>query len=328
MEPEVLAVTEIARDAWPALRLQLEAARILMPESVPGWDMPFLWLHPGLDAHRELSSPEEQERLSALHRRRYYGLANLLYNLDIENPQQARAMARLEAPNFLRALRSAFAAADPDVRDFGDSVLRLLLGVADEELRQEKLPEARRAYEESQAVSGALGNSAMEAVAWHQLGLVFQESQDWPEAERCYREALRIREANGLIRGLNGAVATWNQLGYLSERAGDAAAAESLYRKALEACRLFETPLELAMVLSNLAGLLVEQPARLREAREAAEEALLIKLDLDPAVARIWTTYTILALVADRQSRPDDAQRDRLLALEAQRSFAARVTAG
>ena len=156
MEPELLAITEIACDAWPALRLQLEAARILMPESVPGWDMPFLWLHPGLAAHWEQSGPEERERLSAFHRRRYYGLANFLYNLDIDHPEQARAMARLEAPNFLRALRSAFAADDPDVRDFGDSVLKLLRGVADEELRQERLPEARRAYEESQVVSQLL----------------------------------------------------------------------------------------------------------------------------------------------------------------------------
>lgn len=307
MEPELLAVAEVGREAWPELRRQWQAAGLVAAESVPGWDIPFFRFHPGLAPLWAELSPEEQVRLSAVYRRRYYGLANFLYNQDIEHPGQARAMARIELPNLLQAVHAAFAAGEPAARDFGDSVLKLLMNRAEEQLQDAELAEARWMYEEGLTLCRALGDPALEAMAWHQLGLVSQKSQDWPEAERCYQEALRLREANGLIRGLNGAVATWNQLGFLRERVGDASTAESWYRKAIDACRRFETPLELAMVLSNLAGLWAEQTDRLDEAREVAEEALKIKLQLDPGVARIGSTYTILALIAGRQGRLQDA---------------------
>jgi hypothetical protein len=60
----------------------------------------------------------------------------------------------------------------------------------------------------------------------------------------------------------------------------------------------------------------------LDEARELAEEALAIMKTLDPGAAQIWTTYSILAEVADQQSQPDRAAEYRRLAREAKRNFA------
>jgi tetratricopeptide (TPR) repeat protein len=75
-------------------------------------------------------------------------------------------------------------------------------------------------------------------------------------------------------------------------------------------------------MLSNLANLLQTQPGRLDEARELAEEALAIMKTLDPGAAEIWTTYNILAEIADQQSQPDRAAEYRRLAREAKRNFA------
>jgi tetratricopeptide (TPR) repeat protein len=163
---------------------------------------------------------------------------------------------------------------------------------------------------------------AMESVAWNQLGRVFHEMRQWEEAERHYREAARIKEENGMIGGANGAVTVWNNLALVSASAGKISAAESWYQKAIEACRKFDTPAELSVMLVNLASLLSEQPGRLEEARELAEEALTIKQALDPRTTEIWKTHTILANIADRASRLTAAREYRRLAREAKRSFA------
>ena len=90
----------------------------------------------------------------------------------------------------------------------------------------------------------------------------------------------------------------------------------------------------MSRALSNLANLLLTQPDRLAEARQLAEESLnIIKLTLDPGVSAIWTTYQILAEIADKEAAvtPDSrrqaelqtqAREHRRLAREAKRNFA------
>ena len=56
----------------------------------------------------------------------------------------------------------------------------------------------------------------MEAAAWHQLGVVFHEQQQWQEAERHYLEAARIREQHG---DLIAAQQSWDQLALLNQSA-------------------------------------------------------------------------------------------------------------
>jgi tetratricopeptide (TPR) repeat protein len=192
------------------------------------------------------------------------------------------------------------------------------------------LKEAADRFRAALALFQQLREPAMEAVAWHQLGMVFQEAQQWDEAERHYRESARIEEERG---NLAGAARTWNQLALVSKYADKPEAAEMWFRKEIEVDRRLGNPKELAPDLNNLANLLQNQPGRLAEARQFAEEALAIKQTLDPGAAETWATYNILAKIADKEaaSCTDDrrkaelqteAREHRRLAREAKRSFA------
>jgi tetratricopeptide (TPR) repeat protein len=121
---------------------------------------------------------------------------------------------------------------------------------------------------------------------------------------------------------LAGAAQTWNQLAILNVFAGKPEAAESWYRKAIDGFRsLGDTPSP-SKCLNNLADLLRTQPGRLDEARQLAEEALALKETLDHGAAEIWSTYNILAKIADQQLQPDLAAQYRQLARTAKRNFA------
>jgi tetratricopeptide (TPR) repeat protein len=192
------------------------------------------------------------------------------------------------------------------------------------------LDEAARRYRKALALFQQLREPAGEAVFWHQLGRVFQESQQWDESERHYREAARIHEERG---NLVSAAQTWNQLATLSKNAGKPDAAEMWYRKAIEGFRANGERINLSKALGNLANLLQSQPGRLAEARELAEEALGIMQTLDPGATQIWTTYNILAEITDReaaatadpmcrQQLADQARQHRQAARQAKRNFA------
>ncbi len=181
------------------------------------------------------------------------------------------------------------------------------------------LADAVKRYHEALELFQRLGEPAMEAVAQHQLGMAFRRAQEWEQAEHHYRESARLEEQLG---NLAGAATTWNSLGLVNKSAGKPEAAESWYRKAIDGGRKTGDNVGLSKRLSNLAALLQTQPGRLDEARELAEEALAIDKTLDPGAAEIWTTYNILAEIADGQSQPDRAAEYRQLAREAKRNFA------
>ena len=179
--------------------------------------------------------------------------------------------------------------------------------------RHGDLPSAAASYRTAQRTFQQLGEPASEATAWHQLGLLYQQSQQWDEAETAYREAARIREAHGMLFGVNGAAGTWNQLAVVSQLRGRPLEAEAWYGKALHARRQGGDTAGLAITLHNLANLLRQQPTRLAEARRLAEESLAIKQTMDSAAA-IWTTYAVLADITAQQSDPASAQTYRRLA--------------
>ena len=215
------------------------------------------------------------------------------------------------------------------------------------------LAEAAERYRAALALFQQLREPAMEAVFWHQLGMVFQEARQWDEAERHYRESARIEEERG---NLAGAAQTWNQLANVGKNAGKPDAAEMWYRKAIEGFRASDSfaptggegraegaasggRINLSKALSNLADLLLPQPGRLAEARQLAEEALAIMQTLDPGAAEIWTTYNILAQIAEQEAlgvppsggsgrepakagTTNQAREYRRLAREARRNFA------
>jgi SagB-type dehydrogenase family enzyme len=154
---------------------------------------------------------------------------------------------------------------------------------------------------------------ALEAAAWHQLGVVFQEQRQWQEAERHYLEAARIREQHGHLAA---AQQSWHQLGLLNQQAGRAAAAEAWYRRAIETGQKNGNRMQLARHLTGLADLLQSQPGRLDEARQFAEAALSVNMTLDPATAQLWEAYGVLSgiLSAQAAAAADDGRRAELQA--------------
>ncbi len=195
-----------------------------------------------------------------------------------------------------------------------------------------KLQEAIERCRTALSLFQQLREPAAEAVAWHQLGLVFQTAQQWEDAERHYRESARIKEEIGMVGGINGAATTWNQLAIVSQMAGNLDAAERWYRKAIDGFHSVGDRESPSQCLNNLADLLKGQPGRLAEARQLAEEAMAIKRTLDPGAAQIWTTYDILADVADAEAADSanhsskaqlriQAREYRRLAREAKRNY-------
>jgi tetratricopeptide (TPR) repeat protein len=199
----------------------------------------------------------------------------------------------------------------------GQGVSFLQLGTL--EFLEGNLEKAAEQYRDALSLFQHLQEPTTEAVAWYQLGIVFETAGQWVEAERHYREAARIEEERG---NLERATKTWNQLGAINQRAKNTTAAETWYRKALEESRQAGNISTTAIILNNLAGLICSQPGRLTEARKIAEESLSIQRGLYPGASEIWTTYKIIADIADQEGQHTDAHEYRRLAREAKRNFA------
>lgn len=182
-------------------------------------------------------------------------------------------------------------------------------------LQRNDLAAAQTRYHEALETFRALGEPQVEAGMWHQLGRVAQEARQWAEAERCYREAVRIRER---IKDLPELAKSFNQLGLVAKYDGRPADAERWYLRAIELGEQLRYDAELGKWLSNLAGLLLAQ-GRLDEAEGYARRAVAIKETLDLS-AKPWTTYGILAEIADKQG---DAAAARAWRRKEQETFAA-----
>jgi tetratricopeptide (TPR) repeat protein len=181
------------------------------------------------------------------------------------------------------------------------------------------LVDAVQRFQEALSLFQSLGEPAGEAVAHHQLGMAFHKARQWEQAEQHYRESARLKVE---VDDLAGAAGTWHQLAMLNQLTGKPEAAESWYRKAIDGFRSLGDTASPSKCLNNLADLLQTQPGRLDEARQLAEEALAIKKTQDLGAAEIWTTYNILADIADQQSQPDLAAEYLRLARTALRNFA------
>ena len=125
---------------------------------------------------------------------------------------------------------------------------------------------------------------AVEAAAWHQLGVVFHEQQQWQEAERHYLEAARIREQHG---DLIAAQQSWDQLALLNQSANPVGPLSAL---GIEAGDSADLPFQLTLYEEwttdyGLVGdLLVDGPRECRITRWAGDPHPLTE-DLRPMLA-------------------------------------------
>lgn len=179
------------------------------------------------------------------------------------------------------------------------------------------LADALGRYHEALKLFQRLNEPPVVAVVHNQLGYAYDEASQFDQAEHHYRESASLAEKLG---NLAGAAQAWINLAITCKKSGKPEAAETWYRKAIDAQG--KDPMSLARSLHNLANLLQNQPRRLAEARQLAEEAHAIKKTVDPGAAEIWKTYGVLADIADKESDPDKAAEYRRLAREAKRNFA------
>jgi len=186
-------------------------------------------------------------------------------------------------------------------------------------INQGNLAEAEQRYKTALAIFQHFHEPSTEAIVWHQLGYVYQEGKRWEIAEYAYRQSANIKEAQG---NLPGAAKTWNNLALVTENMGKLADAEAWYRKAIEEGNQSGDMVGVSKGLNNLANLLQNQPNRLPEAQQLAEQALAILKTLNPATAEIWKTYFILEKIADKQGNTQEANKNRRLAREAKANFA------
>jgi tetratricopeptide (TPR) repeat protein len=186
-------------------------------------------------------------------------------------------------------------------------------------LLQGDLAEAERRHQTALELFQQLHEPLGEATAWHQLGYVYQAAQQWEAAETRYRRAAHLCEAQGQLQR---AAKTWNNLAIVTASMGKWTEAEAWYHKATAGFEVAGDSKNYATGLVNLANLLQQQPERLTEARQLAEQALAIKQTLDPAAAEIWTTYSILADITEKQGDGAAAEAYRRLSHDAKMNYA------
>ncbi|MFN6525988.1 tetratricopeptide repeat protein [Nostoc sp. ChiSLP03a] len=186
-------------------------------------------------------------------------------------------------------------------------------------LRQGNLPKAEQHYHKALTTFQELNEPATEAVYKYQLGRVYEKGEEWDAAEHTYREAARIDESQGNLRG---AAMTWNQLAEVNRKTGKLEDAEAWYRKAIAGAKTVGDRLQASWSLRNLAALLQNQPHRLPEARQLAEEALAILQTLDSAIAEIWKIYALFAEITDKLGDTTQAKAYRRLSRQAKAAFA------
>jgi len=182
-------------------------------------------------------------------------------------------------------------------------------------LRQGNRLEAEMLFREAISIFQRLNEPEHEAIYLYQLGVVYQETMQWDAADHAYREVARINESQA---NLADAAQTWNNLATVTEGTGKPEEAEAWYRKAIEGAKTAGNNRLQALISFNLANLLqTHYPNRLQEAQQLAEEALAIEQKLDPAAAKIWKTYDILTVIADKQNNPTKASEYRRQSREA-----------
>ncbi|MDM8561476.1 tetratricopeptide repeat protein [Candidatus Parabeggiatoa sp. HSG14] len=212
--------------------------------------------------------------------------------------------------------RKAYETALPIMRKVGDThseaAIQDQLGIL--ATLQGNLPEAEQRHREALIRFQQLNEPLLEAETWFNLGKVHEQAKQWAAAEQSYRQAAQLMEKQG---DLAGTAKTWKQLAQVSKAIGNPQEAEVWIRKTIEVDKAAENWLGVSIGVAELADLLHEQPKRLEEARQLAEEAVTLQRHFDSGTVEIWKTYTLLAKIAKQQKNATHEKMYRRLAREA-----------
>jgi len=147
-------------------------------------------------------------------------------------------------------------------------------------LKQGNLQKALELYNEAKYYFQRLNEPKMEAVTWHQIGVLYCLDKQWDLSEQAYRNSAKIREDLGSIAGVNGAAVTWGNLASVMQLSGRPDEAEAWYRKAIEALKNSGDITNALEMMKNLAHLIkANYPDRKQEVHEIVEYILAKKLN-------------------------------------------------
>jgi tetratricopeptide (TPR) repeat protein len=192
--------------------------------------------------------------------------------------------------------------------------VRLLGDEADYHMSINRLKEAAAFHTQILNYLTSLENPAVEdniSVAYHQLGMIAQERQQFDEAKKWYRKALEINERLGLERD---ATTDYHQLGRVAEERQQFDEAEKWYRKALEIKERLGLERDAATDYHQL-GIIAEERQQFDEAEKWYRKALEIeeRLGLERDAA---TDYHQLGMIAEERQQFDEAEKWYRKALE------------
>ncbi len=248
---------------------------------------------------------------AARYRQKLEELAGLEQDQDVK---RGTGLAHIDLGDVLTDLgdypgaRAAYQAALAIMQELGDarSIGAINGQFGTLALRQGQLAEAAQRYQAALGIFRQINEPGSEAVIHHQLGMTYQAAGQWDAAEQACRESARLNESQG---NLQGAAESWNQLATVTLLVGKPAEAEDWFRKAIAGLHAAGDTASESKALNNLAVLLLSlgQKDRLAEARQLATQALAIMETLDPVGVEIWKTYAILAEIAEREDKPEEA---------------------
>ena len=109
----------------------------------------------------------------------------------------------------------------------------LLIHLATLRAGQERIPEAIDLYRQGIAAADRAGDSELYALGWNDLGEVYLNHKDFPQAERALLQAYRIRKLNRL-RSIE---SSYRNLGLLRLEQGDVPSASALLDRAVACSR-------------------------------------------------------------------------------------------
>jgi len=180
-------------------------------------------------------------------------------------------------------------------------------------LLQHHLPKAERQHREALRLFQQLNQPQSEAKIWYHLGAVYQTAEQWKPAAQAYQKAANLSTEQG---DLALSTVSWLQFASIAQAIGHLTEAEKAYRQAIESGKTVENGPTVSTAFRNLADMLSDQLQRLDEAQQLAEAGLAIDKTLDPNEAEIWETYQVLAKIAERQNKTEQAKTYHRLARE------------
>jgi tetratricopeptide (TPR) repeat protein len=177
---------------------------------------------------------------------------------------------------------------------------------------QGRLEDALAGWQQARREFEALGESAMVAAAWHQIGMVFQENRWWDQAQDAYSRSLELKQQRGDKRGM---CSSMNQLAIVAAGAGRLEEAVRWDRRAVQLSMELGDRGNESVGRNNLA-LHLRQLGQLAEAATEVRMAIAIAMNEDLGLGtEPWKSWGNLLDIATAQGDPTTAAHARSKAM-------------